>query len=123
MTSKNRTSTQHRMTALSADADQIKQRVEDAWRDGEHAVASMWHQSAIAALHWLASHRSRVAGFRQAVKNTPMEKALDVALKALRTEARTPTPGARKATGTRKATRRSTARPARRAAAKKSVAR
>jgi hypothetical protein len=119
MTSKASKATQHRMTVLADDAEQIKQRVEEAWRESEHAVASMWHQSAIAALHWVSSHRSRVAGFRQAVKDTPMEKALDVALKTLRAEARTPL------VRTRKATRRSAARPAavRRGAAKKRAAR
>ncbi len=78
------------------EAAKIKERLEGAWREGEYAVESMWHQSAIATLHWVAGHRSRVAGFRQAVKGTPIEKGLDAALKALRAEARTRAPAAPK---------------------------
>lgn len=99
MASKKATSSSRRKNNWNAEAEELKARLEQAWHEGEHKVESMWHQSAVAALHWVSSHHSRVAAFRKAVKNTPMEKALDAAIKALRGEARAPAAAGTKARG------------------------
>lgn len=99
MASKKATSSPRRKNNWNAEAEKLKARLEQAWHEGEHKVESMWHQSAVAALHWVSSHHSRVAAFRKAVKNTPMEKALDAAIKALRGEVRAPAAARTKARG------------------------
>lgn len=92
MSTRSQQSTARRAAAWNAEVAQMKERMESAWREGEYVAESLWHQSAVAALHWVAGNRSRVSGFRQAVKGTPVEKALDLALKAVRSEARAPAP-------------------------------
>lgn len=126
MSTRSQQSTARRDAAWNAEVAQMKTRLENAWREGEYVAESLWHQSAVAALHWVAGNRSRVSGFRQAVKGTPVEQALDVALKAVRAEAHAPAPRApRKAAQKAKAaaTPRGDGRAPARAAARKRTSR
>lgn len=123
MSTRSQQSTARRNAAWNAEVAQMKERMESAWREGEHVAESLWHQSAVAALHWVAGNRSRVSGFRQAVKGTPVEKALDVALKAVRAEARAPAPRAPRKKAKAAAPARGNGRVPVRAAAKKRKAR
>lgn len=74
-----------------AKTDKLRKKLESAWADSEHTLESLWHQSAVATLHWVGAHRSRVEAFRKSVKGTPVEKVVNSALKAVRAEARTRT--------------------------------
>lgn len=116
-----------RSARWEAEAANIKGRIETVWKDGEHAVESMWHQSAIAALDWISAHRTRVDALRKSVKGTPIEKALDAALKALRVEARAPVAAKKKtkrpAAAKSAAKKMKKAAPVKRGPARKSTAR
>jgi hypothetical protein len=87
---------------------------------GRRAVKELRHAAADSALHWILSHKGRVAQFRRAVKGTRAAKAVDTLLQQIREDA---TRIRSKGTGSRRraATRRSAAR--RRAAARRRTAR
>lgn len=75
-----------------------------ARKHGRAALNQLRHMTADSALYWVLSHRTRVAQFRRTVKGTRVEKALDLLLQRIRSEA-TPLPRSRprrrKATRTR----------------------
>lgn len=79
-----------RSQAGNVDLEKLRARLQGAWYEGGQVVDSVWHESAVAALSWVASHLSRISGLRQAFKDTPVEAALDAVLGTLRAEARTP---------------------------------
>ena len=54
---------------------------------GRKAVTELRHMTADSALYWVLAHRSRVAGFRRAVKGTQAARPFDRLLKLIRTEA------------------------------------
>ena len=72
-----------------ARAEQVRKQLEATLSEGGHALESLWHQSAVAALHWVGSHRGRVSAFRKSVKGTPMERVVTAALKAVQAESST----------------------------------
>ena len=77
---------------------------------GRKAVTELRHMTADSALHWVLSHRRRVAEFRRAVQGTRAARPFDKLLKLVREEATTlprPAPRKRKAIRSR---RRSTRR-------------
>lgn len=83
-----------------AKTDKLRKKLESAWSDSEHTLESLWHQSAVATLHWVGAHRSRVEAFRKSVKGTPVERVVNAALKAVRTEGRSARKTKPKARGT-----------------------
>lgn len=58
-----------------------------ARRHGQKAFAELRHMTADSALYWVLSHRSRVAGFRRAVKGTRAAKPFEQLLHVIRQEA------------------------------------
>lgn len=58
-----------------------------ARKHGRRAIAQMRHMTADSALFWVLSHRSRVAGFRRALKGTAVAKPFEQLLRAIRQEA------------------------------------
>lgn len=112
MAGKSKSTIRNKAAQWDAEVAKIKSQLEASWLESEFKLESLWHESAIAALRWIAGHRSRVSGLRQAVRGTAVEKALDTALAALRSEAKAPAPRRRKATKAAKAPRASSAKPA-----------
>jgi hypothetical protein len=84
-----------------------------AKKHGRKAVAELRHMTADSALHWVLSHKSRVAQFRRAVKGTRAQRPLDRLLALIREEA-TATPKRRARPAPRRARKRKPARAARR---------
>jgi hypothetical protein len=77
---------------------------------GRKAINELRHMTADSALYWVLAHKSRVAGFRRAVKGTRAAKPFDKLLAMVRKEASAlprPAPRKRKAVRSR---RRSTRR-------------
>ncbi len=72
---------------LDAQFSHLKEKLEEAWKQGEHAAESAWHQTAVASLKWISEHHGRVDSFKKSVKGTVMEKPVNNALKAIRAEA------------------------------------
>lgn len=62
-------------------------RLAAARRHGRRALTEIRHLSADAALHWVLSHRTRVARFRRAVSGTRAAPVLDALLAAIHAEA------------------------------------
>ncbi len=109
MKSKGKSGATHRnKTDWHATTDKMRKKLESAWKKSEHSLESLWHQSAVATLHWVGANKARVQAFRNSVKNTPVEKAMNAALKAIRAEARAKarTSKARRRPAARKATSR-----------------
>lgn len=78
-----------------------------ARKHGRKAVAELRHMTADSALHWVLSHRRRVAEFRRSVKGTRAARPLEQLLKLIREEATAlPRPVARKRTPARARRRR-----------------
>ena len=71
---------------------------------GRAALTQLRHMTADSALYWVLSHRTRVAQFRRTVKGTRVEKALDLLLHRIRSEA-TPLPRPRRRKAVRRARR------------------
>jgi hypothetical protein len=74
-----------------------------ARKHGRVALTELRQMTADSALHWILSHRTRVAQFRRAIKGTSAAKAFDQLLQRIRTQA-TPLarPPRRKAVRTRR---------------------
>ncbi len=90
-----------------AQFNQLKDKVDKVWQQGEHAAESAWHQTAVASLKWISEHQTRVDSFKKSVKGTVMEKPVNKALKAIRAEAK-PKAATRKksvAAGSKRSTR------------------
>ena len=75
-----------------------------ARKHGRAALTQLRHMTADSALYWVLSHRTRVAQFRRTVKGTRVEKALDLLLQRIRSEA-TPLPRPRRRKAVRRARR------------------
>jgi hypothetical protein len=72
---------------------------------GRKAINELRHMTADSALYWVLAHKSRVAGFRRAVKGTRAARPFDKLLKLVREEATTlprPAPRKRKAIRSRR---------------------
>ncbi len=73
---------------LEGRIDQLKTKLEKAWEEGEHKSEALWHQTAVASLQWISSHKTLTDDFKKSVKGTVLEKPVNSALKAIRAEAR-----------------------------------
>lgn len=82
-------------------------RLAAAKQHGKRAVAELRHMTADTALHWVMSHKGRVAQFRRTLKGTGAARPFDKLLALMRTEA---TPVAVKHRAVRKVRRTRTAR-------------
>jgi len=72
---------------------------------GRKAINELRHMTADSALYWVLAHKSRVAGFRRAVKGTRAAKPFDKLLAMVRKEASAlprPAPRKRKAVRSRR---------------------
>ena len=73
---------------LEGRRDRLKEKLEKAWEKGEHKSEALWHQTAVASLEWISSHKKLTDDFKKSVKGTVLEKPVNSALKAIRAEAR-----------------------------------
>jgi hypothetical protein len=83
-----RTKPAKRAREWEARTEQLRQQFELAWANSAHAIETAWHDGAVAALHWVSGHPSRMSTFRRSVKGTPAERVVSGALRAIRAEAK-----------------------------------
>lgn len=71
-------------TQIKTQITQVKKRVNTEATKRKKQLMALRGKAAEAALHWVMSHKGQLDAFRASVKGTPVEKALDALLAALR---------------------------------------
>lgn len=71
-------------TQIETQITQVKKRVNTEATKRKKQLLALRAKAAEAALHWVMSHQSQLDAFRASVKGTPVAKALDSLLSALR---------------------------------------
>ncbi|MGH8456851.1 MAG: hypothetical protein ACRETW_06045 [Stenotrophobium sp.] len=72
---------------LQSQIKKVQKRVRTETAKRKKQIAALRVKAADAALHWVMSHQNRVDAFRSSVKGTPVAKALDALLVAIKDNA------------------------------------
>jgi hypothetical protein len=85
-----------RTASWRGDVQRIRKDLKDAGARGQHALKAVTHNAAVAAFQWVTEHEGRVTAFRKSIRGTPVEKAVNAALRKVKKQATAPVDGARR---------------------------